>query len=98
MRDVMRTRRTRRAGWGRVRGRGRERPRPPRNHGPVAGRAPMTAMLVLLPGVLGRCRAASLRDGEAGRRLEVEAFLDLDGGDLVAEPMGFLARGVRSPL
>src|SRR6187401_2083041 len=42
----------------------------------------------------GRVRAAAGR-GERGRGLEVETFLDLDGRDLVAEPVGLLARGMR---
>src|SRR6188474_2150979 len=90
-------RRARRAAFGRGLGRGRLR-NPP-NQGLVAGLAPMTAIFsLLLAAWLGRGRAVARRDGEAGRGLEVEALFDLDGGDLVAQPVLLLADGVDSPL
>src|SRR6188508_1539947 len=85
--------RRRRAGCGRVRGRIRRRGR---NHGPVAGRAPMTAIRLGL-GRSGRVGAAA-GGGERGRSLELEPFLDLDGRDLVAHPVGLLARGMQPAL
>src|SRR5690606_24937648 len=91
-------RRPRRAGAGRVRRRGRARPG--KNHGPLAGRAPMTAMKIrsspVLPALRGRRAPSS--DGEGGRGLEVESLFDLERGDLVAQPVLLLARGVGPPL
>src|SRR5688572_28086187 len=98
-RRVARVPRTRRAGRGRVRGRGR--PRPGRNQGPVAGRAPMTAisrLTLVLCRRLGGRRATTDRDAEDSGRLEVEPLLDLDRRDLVAEPVLILARGMQPPL
>src|SRR5918994_229854 len=86
-----RLRRPRRAGCGFVRG--RTRLRPGRNQGPLAGRAPMTAIVRS-----GRRRAPAGRDAEARRCLEVESLLDLDGRDLVAQPELLLARGVHAAL
>src|SRR5918996_529382 len=84
---------------GRLTPRGRVRARRPMNHGLVAGRAPMTAIArSARASRLGRRRATAGGDGEAGGRLEVGTLLDLDGGDLVAEPIGLLAGRAEAPL